>query len=177
MELETSIHFEQGQLAGLPNNATFHHATIDLSALKARYADEAMIVKIITLCAHGIAQKHERVKAIMTEIHDQCQGIPLLEYIITVRMPLTVRIGYEKLSEIMLLNPERIRSIHAYWEEDSANLEIRVDSNDNPSDIESYTISQTQLRRLRPAHKHSSIVTEEVHDDDKRGTTKRVRRG
>ncbi len=169
MELELAVE----QLPGLPPNATLHHTTVDLAQLRARPADEHMIARLIATCAHSIAQKHQHVRAVIREVTDQFQGVPLLEYVITLRMPLSVRISYESLSELKLIQPERVHQITVFYEEECLGLEIRVDSNDNPGDIESFTVTHTTLRRARP--RNQRIVSEEAPEHETRGSTKRVR--
>ncbi len=185
MELETTgtiptglLHFEQGKLNGLPANAELVHANFDVTELQSIPADENTIVRIITICACDVAQRHEHPQFVLTRNHavfdPQGAKIPLVEYTIVARMPLTVLVPDTAIFALRGVNWERVRSVCQYNEEGYSHLKIMVDSNNNPGDIESFKMTEVVLRRARPTTQ--CIVREETAEEGKSVSLKRQRR-
>jgi hypothetical protein len=173
MEIETQIKMERGVIANIPSNCTFHYSQVDLAALEARTSDANMILELLVILAHSIAQKHEKVYALFTIREATVGPVALKSYDLNFHMPSTVQADLKDLMRLKKVNPFRVVKVRGPFNDGSdLAIFITVDSNDNPFDRVAYCSSHLHIESL--GYREDYIFTDDT--DDKRGATKRLRR-
>ena len=165
----------RGVLTGLPENVYIYEDTQALEEIRKQPGDEAMLAELLGICGQQIVQKHENVRTHITVLSAQYRDQPLVRYVLNVRMPLEVRVSDKTTTALKHVNMFRVRSIETYYEEQTMNMELRVDSNICPLDIRDMQLSNITYTLGPSPFEH--VISEKQRDEETRGTNKRLRRG
>jgi hypothetical protein len=138
-------------LLDLPSNAKVMRTNFSLADLsEVQLADVDLITKVISYCAHSVAQKHQLVRAWIDTHKVTFKGVRLIKYLVQMQMPRDTTLpDSHQTSAIHGLCAELIQDpIRTLVSEENVTVEVQIYSSKNPFVVEYKSITHVVIKQL-----------------------------